>query len=317
VLADTTPYPDPWAFQPHPEVWLLIASLVGAYIYLARVIGPKAVPAGQPPVTRSQWWCFAGGIGLLWAGADWPVHDIGEGYLYSVHMFQHMVFSYFAPPLLLMATPEWMMRTLLGTGRTYKVAAWFSKPVVAGFLFNIIVMVTHIPLVVNTSADNGLVHYLLHLFVVLLALLMWMPVVGPIPEWQMKPLGKCVYLFLMSVVPTVPAGWLTFAEGTVYKHYRTPVRVWGISVTNDQQLAGAIMKIGGAAFLWGVTIYIFFKKYAPAFDRDNSYVRSRRIPPAEITGNDETTLTFDDVSAAFDRSSPPLVEAEEAPRDQR
>lgn len=317
MLADTTPYPNPWAFQPHPEVWLLIASLVGAYIYLARVIGPKAVPAGQPPVTRSQWWCFAGGISLLWAGADWPIHDIGEGYLYSVHMFQHMVFSYFAPPLLLMAMPEWMMRTLLGTGRTYKVAAWFSKPVVAGFLFNIIVMVTHIPLVVNTSADNGLVHYLLHLFVVLLALLMWMPVVGPIPEWQMKPLGKCVYLFLMSVVPTVPAGWLTFAEGTVYKHYRTPVRVWGISVTNDQQLAGAIMKIGGAAFLWGVTIYIFFKKYAPAFDRDNSYVRSRRIPPAEITGNDETTLTFDDVSAAFDRSSPPLVEAEEAPRDQR
>ena len=115
----------------------------------------------------------------------------------------------------------------------------------------------------------------------------------------------------------MPAGWLTFAEGTVYKHYRTPVRVWGISVTNDQQLAGAIMKIGGAAFLWGVTIYIFFKKYAPSFERDNSYVRTRRMPSAEITGNDETTLTFDEVAAAFDRSSPALVEAEEAPRDQR
>jgi cytochrome c oxidase assembly factor CtaG len=89
--------------------------------------------------------------------------------------------------------------------------------------------------------------------VVTLALLMWMPVVGPIPEWQMGPAGKCVYLFLMSVVPTVPAGWLTFAEGVVYKHYSQPIRVWGISVTDDQQLAGAIMKIGGAAFLWSIT----------------------------------------------------------------
>lgn len=317
MLAEAISFENPWRFQAHPEVWVLHLSLIAAYVYLARVIGPKAVPVGQAPVSRKQWWCFVGGIGLMWFGADWPVHDIGEGYLYSVHMFQHMIFSYFAPPLLLMATPEWMMRTLLGTGRTYQVAAWFSKPVVAGFLFNVIVMVTHIPMVVNASTENGLIHYLLHLFVVLLALLMWMPVVGPIPEWQMKPLGKCIYLFLMSVVPTVPAGWLTFAEGTVYKHYRTPVRVWGISVTDDQQLAGAIMKIGGAAFLWSVTIYLFFFKFARTFERENSYVRTNRMPSAEITGNDETTLTFDEVNAAFERSSPPLVEPEETTRDQR
>jgi putative membrane protein len=317
MFADNTPFANPWRFQAHPEVWLLVAFLVGAYIYMARVIGPKAVPAGQRPVSRGQIACFAGGMALLWFGADWPVHDIGEQYLYSVHMFQHMVFSYFVPPLLLMSIPEWMARALLGTGRTWRVAAWFAKPVVAGVLFNLIVMVTHIPMIVNASTENGPLHYLLHLLVVTLALLMWTPVVGPIPEWQMGPAGKCVYLFLMSVVPTVPAGWLTFAEGVVYKHYSQPVRVWGISVTDDQQWAGAIMKIGGAAFLWSVTIYLFFKKFAAGVERDNTYVRRGRIPSAEIVGNDDDPLTFDQVSAAFDRSAPPLVEAEEAPRDQR
>ena len=36
---------NPLAFQWHPEVWLLVAFLVGAYVYSIRVIGPRAVPA--------------------------------------------------------------------------------------------------------------------------------------------------------------------------------------------------------------------------------------------------------------------------------
>jgi putative membrane protein len=147
---------------------------------------------------------------------------------------------------------------------------------------------------------------------------MWTPVVGPIREWQMGPGGKCIYLFLMSVVPTVPAGWLTFAEGVVYKHYRQPVRVWGLSVTDDQQLAGAIMKIGGAMYLWAITIFLFFKRFSTGFDADNSYVRRHRMPDAEITGTSERELTFGEVTAAFERSEPPAsVEAERTPRDQR
>ena len=39
------------------------------------------------------------------------------------------------------------------------------------------------------------------------ALLMWMPVCGPIPEFHIGTPGKMIYLFLQSVVPTCrPAG---------------------------------------------------------------------------------------------------------------
>ena len=51
-------------------------------------------------------------MALLWAATDWPIHDIGEEYLYSVHMLQHMMLSYFLPPLALLATPEWLLRVL-------------------------------------------------------------------------------------------------------------------------------------------------------------------------------------------------------------
>jgi putative membrane protein len=316
MFAETLTYPDPWRFQFHPEVWLLVAFFTGAYIYMARVIGPHAVPAGQRAVSRKEIVCFVGAMSLFWFGADWPVHDIGEEYLYSVHMFQHMVFSYFVPPLALMAIPTWMARAIVGDGRAYRVFSWFAKPVIAGVLFNLIVMVTHIPMMVNASTENGVLHYTLHLLIVTLALLMWTPVVGPFKELQMGPGGKCIYLFLLSVIPTIPAGWLVFAEGTVYRHYITPVRVWGISVTDDQQIAGAVMKLGGAAFLWGVTIYIFFKRFGAGHETENTYVRKGQIPTAEITGHDDHTLTYAEVQAEFQRSAP-LLEAEQAPGEQR
>ena len=116
----------PWRFQWHPEVWLLVAFLTSAYVYMVRVIGPRAVPAGQPAVTTRNKAAFAGAMTMLWLASDWPVHDIGEEYLYSVHMFQHMVLSYFMPPLVLLATPTWLFRILVGDGRLYE-AAWLAR----------------------------------------------------------------------------------------------------------------------------------------------------------------------------------------------
>jgi putative membrane protein len=305
---------NPWKFQAHPEVWAMVAFLIGAYVYTVRVIGPSAVPAGEPAVSRRQVCYFVGAMTLLWFGSDWPVHDIGENYLYSVHMFQHMIFSYFVPPLALMATPTWMWRVLVGNGAFYRRASWCAKPIVAGLTFNAVVMVLHVPGVVNTSTENGPLHFSLHLLVMLTAMLMWVPIVGPFPEWQLSPGGKCIYLFLMSVVPTVPAAWLTFAEGAVYKHYNQPVRVWGLGVTDDQQLAGAIMKIGGGFFIWSIVIYQFFKRFGSGFERENTYVRGGAMPDAEITGHDEETLTYEQVTAVFDRSEG-SIEAEQTPSE--
>lgn len=290
IAEAANPLLDPWRFQAHPELWLLIGFLIGAYIYSVRVIGPQAVPSG-PVVTRRNITAFVAAMTMLWLASDWPMHDLAEEYLYSMHMLQHMALSYFVPPLALLALPEWMFRALIGEGRAYRVVRWFARPVTAGLLFNVVVMTTHIPGLVNRSASSSPLHYSLHVLVVTSALLMWIPICGPAAEFRIGYGGKMIYLFLMSIVPTVPAGWLTFAEGTVYKHYDTPVRVWGMSVATDQQLAGAIMKIGGSVFLWGIVIFMFFRRFAANFNAEQSYVR-------------DTTLTFEEVERAFENTPP-------------
>ena len=296
----------PWRFQWHPEVWVLVAFLTGAYVYMVRVIGPNAVPAGRPAVTRRNKIAFGAAMVMLWVASDWPMHDISEEYLYSAHMLQHMVLSYFLPPLVLLATPTWLMRVLIGDGKLYSAVRFLAKPVVAGVLFNLIVMVTHIPGMVTASVASGPLHYSLHFVVVMLSLLMWTPVCGPLPELQIGPLGKCIYLFLQSVVPTVPAAWLTFAEGAVYKSYDIPVRVFGWSVQVDQQLAGAIMKTAGGIFLWTIVVYIFFTRFANEYEGEHDYRRRPgSMPDAEIIGSHDAPLTTRDVERAFASSRAP------------
>lgn len=289
IAEAANPLLEPWRFQAHPEIWLLVSFLIGAYVYVVRVLGPQAAPAGRV-VSRRNIVAFAAAMAMLWMASDWPLHDLAEEYLYSMHMLQHMMLSYFLPPLALLATPEWLFRVLVGNGRTYRVVRWFSKPVIAGVLFNVVIMVTHIPGLVNRSASSSPLHYSLHVILVTTALLMWMPICGPARELHIGYGGKMIYLFLMSVVPTVPAGWLTFAEGTVYKHYATPIRVWGLSVQTDQQLAGAIMKIGGAIFLWTIVIHMFFRRFARDFNAEQSYVQE--------------PLTYEAVEEAFERTPP-------------
>lgn len=289
----------------HPEVWLLVAFLTSAYVYMVRVIGPKAVGPGRKPVETRQWVAFVGAMVLLWVASDWPMHDVAEGYLYSAHMLQHMIISYFVPPLALLATPTWLMRVLIGKGRLYDTVRWFAKPVVAAVLFNASVMIIHIPGLVNASVNNPLLHYLLHVMIVMTSLLMWMPVLGPLPELRMGPLAASIYLFLQSVVPTIPAGWLVFAEGVVYAPYgEQTVRLWGIDVTTDQQLAGAVMKVAGGLYLWSFVVYFFFRKFAAGYRNEHDYRPSSRMPTSEITGHDEFPLTTADVEREFASSAP-------------
>jgi putative membrane protein len=283
--------PDYFRWVPHPEVWLLVGSLIGLYTYAVRVIGPKAVPAGTPAVTKSQRNYFIAGIVLLEVAADWPVHDIGEDYLYLVHMCQHLALTMVLPPLMLWATPEWLARLVLGTGRVNRLVHRMAKPVPAAGLFSVLLLATHAPFVVNNATQNAVFHYGVHTTLVTAAFLLWLPVCGPLPEVRISAPAQMIYLFVSSVVPTVPGAWLTFADGAVYRVYDIPNRLWGVSVTSDQQVAGMIMKLVGGTYLWVIIVVIFFKWV----------MENDRVDRAERT---QRRLTFEDVQAEFDEHPP-------------
>lgn len=282
---------DPWAWHAHPDVWALIGTLVLSWWVAIRTLGPRWAVPGEPHVTgRNARW-FAAGVLVLWAFADWPVHELSERYLLSVHMVQHTAFTLVAPPLLLLGTPSWLLRGLL-TRRplVHAVARRATRPLIAGVVFNAVVAGSHAPALVDASLRSEAVHFAVHTVLVTAALAMWFPVVNLLPELpQLSHPGRMVYLFLQSIVPTVPASFLTFAEGPIYRFYAEVPRIWGVSVVEDQQIAGAVMKVGAGSLLWGLIVVLFFRWYA-------SDVATRRRPGE---------LTMDDVEREFVRTSPP------------
>lgn len=295
---------DFWRWVPHPEVWLLVASITGLYVYAARVIGPKVVPAGAPAVTRSQLRWFIFGVLLLWAASDWPVHDVGEKYLYFVHMIQHTVLTLVMPPVMLLATPEWLARLVLGNGRADRLVHKLARPIPAALIFNALALLVHAQFIVNNAPTNALFHYSLHTVLVASALLLWLPVCGPLPELRISVPAQMIYLFVTSLVPTVPGAWLVFAEGAVYSHYDIPQRMFDISVTTDQQVAGAIMKLGAGSYLWAIITMLFFMWSAQNERADKAAAVARR---GSVTADTEE-LTWTVVERAFAEHPAPDVD---------
>jgi putative membrane protein len=286
---------DFWRWQPHPEVWLLVGGVTVLAVYALRVVGPKVVPPGAPVISRSQLAWLALGVTLLWFASDWPMHDIAEEYLFSVHMTQHMLLTFVVPPVFLLATPEWLARLVLGHGRAKRAFYRLARPVPAAIAFNALQLLTHWPGVVNTSVDNALVHYVVHAALVATAFLLWIPVCGPLPELRISYPAQMLYLFVTSIVPTVPAAWLTFAEGSVYSAYDIPERLGDISVTADQQVAGLIMKLVGGGFLWLIITIRFFQWASKFSDTDRAVDQAG---PAH-------DLTWADVEREFEEHPPP------------
>jgi putative membrane protein len=247
----------------HPDVWLLIGALAIGYTWAVRRIGPKVVHPIERVVTRRQILLFGAGLLTMWVAADWPIHDVAEGSLYSVHMLQHLMLSLVAAPLLLIGTPDWLLRRLLQPPLVGRVARFVTRPFMGLVLFNVVIVISHVPAVVDASTHSELTHFGLHSALFLTALCMWSPVVNPLIELpKLSYPGRMVYLFLQSLVPTVPASFLTFGTTVLYHHYETVPRLWGISALTDQRVAGLLMKIGGGAILWTVIAWYFFKWYA-------------------------------------------------------
>jgi len=253
--------PDPTiGWHPHPDVWALVAVLAGGYWLALRHWGPRHVSPGEPAATRGQKAAFYLGVLTIWLVADWPVHELAEERLLSVHMVQHLLLSLVAPPLLLLGTPGWLLRTLLRPRWLAALVRGLARPFPALLLFNAFIAFSHWPLIVEAALRSELIHFGLHAALVSTALLMWMPVLSPMFEIpRLRYPGQMLYLFAQSIVPTVPASFLTFADGPIYPFYGIAAPLIGVDPVVDQRIAGLIMKIVGGFILWGFIAVLFFR----------------------------------------------------------
>lgn len=248
-----------WAhWHVHPSIALGVLFLAGAYLLSVGPLRQRYGWADRPDVRRGLF--FGLGLLVLLFALQSPLHDLGDVYLFSAHMVQHMLLVLAVAPLLLLGTPDWLLRPLLRPRPIMKLAQVLTRPLVALALFNTTLLLWHMPAAYELALQDRGVHILQHLLFLGTAMVMWWPLLNPLPELhRLSPPGQMLYLFLQSMLPAVLGAFIIFSNDVLYPTYAAAPRVYGISPLTDQQMGGLLMKVPGTLVLWGVLTVIFFK----------------------------------------------------------
>jgi putative membrane protein len=246
----------PRGFSVHISTVIGILALVALYEGAAQRVDRGT----QPGPRRSQRWCFYVGLVVLFFSLNGWLHDLSDFYLFSAHMVQHLLLALAVAPLLIMGTPGWMLRPALRVPAVTPVARFLTRPTHAFVIFNVVVAAWHLPVLYNLAMAEHPVHIVMHLMFLVVSVLMWWPILSPMPELPRLsyPL-QMLYLFLMSIPMSIVAIFIAYAGEVLYPAYASAPRIWGLSPLTDQFIGGLIMWIPGGLFFVAVLSVVFFK----------------------------------------------------------
>lgn len=233
-----------WSLDPVAILALIAASYVYARMY-------RRAASRSPAVGAGHWVPYAGGILALAIALLSPLDAIGDHWLLSAHMLQHVLLSDIAPalivlglrsPVLPLGLARPALRAVASGGRSGRVLALLTSPWVAIPLWVAATWIWAIPAMFDFAAQHTLVHMLEHATLFYTGLALWWLIIDPLPRARLRPNGQRLALLgftrIASAAICIPLTWMTSAQ---YPLYASAPRGFGLSAIADQQLAGAGM----------------------------------------------------------------------------
>jgi putative membrane protein len=224
------------------------------------LLGGLYVFSGGLTSARRQVASFVGALVVLFLALNGPLHNLSDTYLFSAHMAQHLLLTLVFPPLLLYGTPSWVVRPLLRPRWIMSTARVVTRPLVAATLFTAPIVLWHVPAFYEAALRHHNLHILQHLVFLTTAVIMWWPVLSPVPELPRVPyMLQMLYLFLLGIPMSVTGALITLSDRPLYPFYAAAPRVWGLSPLDDQQIGGLLMWVLGGSMLWVVMTVVWFR----------------------------------------------------------
>jgi cytochrome c oxidase assembly factor CtaG len=235
-----------WSFNP-----VVILVLLAAAVIYTRMYRRAGARTSTSTPNAGHWVPYAGGLLAVAMALLSPLDSIGDGWLLSAHMMQHVLLSDIAPALLVLGLRSPVLplglsrRALMAVapgGRSGRLLARLTSPWLAIPLWVLATWVWSIPSVFDFAAQHPTVHTIEHATLFYTGLAMWWLIIDPLPRARLRPNGQRLALLgftrLASAGVCLPLTWLTATE---YPLYAGAPRAYGLSAINDQHLAGAGM----------------------------------------------------------------------------
>jgi putative membrane protein len=223
---------------------------------------------GERP-RRGEIAALTGALFALLVVLNGPLHELSDRYLFSAHMLQHLVLTLVVPPLLLAATPAWMIDALLRPRWLARAVRTLTRPLPALGLYGVVMIGWHLPRFYGLALEIHAWHIVQHLTLMASAAVAWWPVIGRASSAPRLPYAaQILYLFAFGVPMTAVAAMITGAEQLLYPFYAAapPLVAWSPLV--DQRLGGVLMWVpAGIVPLIAFTV-VFFRWAAEESDEE-------------------------------------------------
>lgn len=217
---------------------------------------------------------FIAGVAILLLSLVSAIDILGDIYLFSVHMLQHLLMILLVPPLLLLGIPDWMYERILSWPLARKIERVLGRPVTAWFLGTLPVWIWHFPPFYTSALRSQDLHIMQHLTFLVTGTIFWWPVIAPNAVQRLGMFTTMGYLFAASAASSVLGIMLTFASPGLYPIYLNPydrygllplIRgEWGLSPAADQQLGGLLMWIPGSMAYLGAMMFALIRLFQQA-----------------------------------------------------
>lgn len=264
----------------HPEiVWnlpplllVVFASYGGVYAWrfrAARREQEERLPSGGRSTggtrIRGAGWpqalAFGAGLTVLLIALASPLDGLGEDYLFSAHMVQHVLLGDIAPLLLLLGLSRVIMRPATRRLQAVERALGpFAHPVTGIVVWLFLIYLWHVPAMYDAALESPSLHALEHASFFAAGVAVWWPLIQPVPMRR-----RLTGLWTFAYIGAAKAGlaalglYLAWSSTVAYSYYETVPRIWGLSPIEDQNVGGAIMMVEQSIVLALVLVVLFVR----------------------------------------------------------
>jgi putative membrane protein len=266
-----------WTLDPGP----LAAMAVGVFVYVRRFRAARAEAGGRGagPVQAAA---FAAAMLALLAALVSPIDRLGEDYLFSAHMVQHVLLGDIAPLLLLLSLSRVIMRP--ATRRfawLERRLGWLASPPVLIALWLGLIYFWHIPALYDAALRHPAAHAIEHACFFTAGVAVWWPLIQPVPmRRRLTGMQPLLYIFGAKVGLAALGIFLAWSTSVTYDYYAHVPRIWGLSAIEDQNAGGAIMLVEQSLVLVTVMSVLFVRLLGQSEEEERRRERLEDIAAA-------------------------------------
>lgn len=268
----------------HTEPLLLLSILGWGWLY-ALLVGPyreRIAPTGTPFPLRHAL-NFYGALAVIYLTVGSPLDQIGEQFLFSAHMFQHMLLVYVIPFMVFWGLPVWLVDRPMQHSGVRKTMRFLTHPAIGGAAFTLVYTLWHVPMAYEAALQNKAIHIFEHATVFISAMMMLWCFASPSRLAPAAPYGvRMLTIFLLMIAQLPVFAFLTFSDSPHYPTYEFAPRIIpDLDPLADQILGGVIMKVANMAVsivIFALAFYLWARKETSTDRNETYYVSSSPAP---------------------------------------